>query len=86
MRMANFFFDRPIEEILDEYEKMLEIENAGVSFICNIAIKLYLNISLCRSVASSATQLWYNNMPSTRKPELWIPISICRLLSTQTLT
>ena len=34
MRMANFFFDRPIEQITDEYEKMLEIESAGVSFFC----------------------------------------------------
>lgn len=31
MRMANFFFDHPVEEIPDELEKMLEIEASGVS-------------------------------------------------------
>ena len=33
MRVANFFFDKPIEESEDEYEKMLEIEAmSDVSF------------------------------------------------------
>jgi hypothetical protein len=31
MRVANFFFDKPIEENVEEYEKMLEIEEANVS-------------------------------------------------------
>ena len=30
MRVANFFFDKPIEENAEEYEKMCEIEEAGV--------------------------------------------------------
>ncbi|CAL1710998.1 unnamed protein product [Somion occarium] len=30
MRMANFFFDHPVEEIPDELEKMLEIEASGI--------------------------------------------------------
>ena len=30
MRVANFFFDKPIEENEEEYEKMLEIEAAKV--------------------------------------------------------
>ena len=30
MRVANFFFDKPIEENDEEYEKMCEIEEAGV--------------------------------------------------------
>lgn len=31
MRVANFFFDKPIEENAEEYEKMCEIEEAKVS-------------------------------------------------------
>ena len=31
MRVANFFFDRPIEASAEEYEKMCEIEEAKVS-------------------------------------------------------
>ena len=31
MRVANFFFDKPIEENAEEYEKMCEIEAAKVS-------------------------------------------------------
>ena len=30
MRVANFFFDKPVEENEEEYEKMCEIEEAGV--------------------------------------------------------
>ena len=30
MRVANFFFDKPIEENAEEYEKMCEIEEVGV--------------------------------------------------------
>ena len=30
MRVANFFFDKPIEKNAEEYEKMLEIEEAQV--------------------------------------------------------
>ena len=30
MRTANFFFDKPIEQNAEEYEKMLEIEEAKV--------------------------------------------------------
>ena len=30
MRVANFFFDKPIEQNEEEYEKMCEIEDAGV--------------------------------------------------------
>ena len=30
MRTANFFFDKPIEQNAEEYEKMLEIEEAQV--------------------------------------------------------
>ena len=30
MRTANFFFDKPVEENPEEYEKMLEIEAAKV--------------------------------------------------------
>ena len=32
LRTANFFFDKPVEENEEEYEKMLEIEQAKVSF------------------------------------------------------
>ena len=31
MRVANFFFDKPVEENEEEYQKMLEIEEAKVS-------------------------------------------------------
>ena len=31
MRVANFFFDKPIESNAEEYEKMCEIEEAKVS-------------------------------------------------------
>ena len=30
MTMANFFFDKPVENNAEEYEKMLEIEEAKV--------------------------------------------------------
>lgn len=30
LRMANFFFDKPVERNAEEYEKMLEIEAAKV--------------------------------------------------------
>jgi len=30
MRMANFYFDRPVEQLSEEHEKMLEIETAGI--------------------------------------------------------
>ncbi len=33
MRTANFFFDKPIEQNAEEYEKMLEIEEAKVRSI-----------------------------------------------------
>lgn len=33
MRTANFFFDKPIEENAEEYEKMLEIEKAQVCLL-----------------------------------------------------
>ena len=33
MRTANFFFDKPIEQNAEEYEKMIEIEEARVCFI-----------------------------------------------------
>ena len=33
MRVANFFFDKPIEQNEEEYEKMCEIEEAGVRTI-----------------------------------------------------
>ena len=40
MRVANFFFDKQIEENEEEYEKMLEIEAAKVSRLHRaIAIK-----------------------------------------------
>ena len=32
MRVANFFFDKPVESNAEEYEKMLEIEAAKVDF------------------------------------------------------
>ena len=31
MRLANFFFDRPLENLPDQYQKMREIEGCGVS-------------------------------------------------------
>ncbi|KZT65247.1 nucleotide-binding domain-containing protein [Daedalea quercina L-15889] len=31
MRLANFFFDRPLENLPDQYQKMKEIEHCGVS-------------------------------------------------------
>ena len=35
MRVANFFFDKPIEENAEEYEKMREIEEAKVGiYLC----------------------------------------------------
>ena len=33
MRVANFFFDKPIEENAEEYEKMCEIEEVKVSHL-----------------------------------------------------
>jgi D-amino-acid oxidase len=36
MRTANFFFDKPIEQNAEEYEKMLEIEEAQV---CSLSRK-----------------------------------------------
>ena len=33
MRTANFFFDKPIEQNAEEYEKMCEIEAAKVSVL-----------------------------------------------------
>ena len=33
MRVANFFFDKPIESNAEEYEKMCEIEAAKVSVL-----------------------------------------------------
>lgn len=30
MRVANFFFDKPVEQNAEEYEKMVEIEAAKV--------------------------------------------------------
>lgn len=39
MTMANFFFDRPIEEIPEEYQKMLELINLDIaSFRHNASI------------------------------------------------
>ncbi|KAH9922755.1 uncharacterized protein B0H18DRAFT_1105507 [Fomitopsis serialis] len=31
MCLANFFFDRPLENVPDQYEKMIEIEHCGVA-------------------------------------------------------
>ena len=38
MRTANFFFDKPIEQNAEEYEKMLEIEEAQVRISCESSI------------------------------------------------
>lgn len=61
MRMANFFFDHPIEEIPDEYEKMLEIESSGVSFAPKPQ-QTPANSILLRSEDSSETQRLYSSM------------------------
>ena len=57
MRVANFFFDKPIEENEEEYEKMLEIEAAQVSII---VIDMPLSILTCfsRSMALNAMPPW----------------------------
>ena len=57
MRTANFFFDKPIEQNAEEYEKMLEIEAAQVSIII-IDMPLSILICLSRSMALSAMPLW----------------------------
>ena len=57
MRTANFFFDKPIEQNAEEYEKMLEIEAAQVSMI---VIDMPLSCLTCfsRSMALNAMPLW----------------------------
>ena len=59
MRVANFFFDKPIEENQEEYEKMCEIEEAKVR-ACACLRPLRGTVSRCgaRSAASSATPRW----------------------------
>ena len=57
MRTANFFFDKPIEQNAEEYEKMLEIEAAQVS---TTVIDMPLSCLTCfsRSMALNAMPLW----------------------------
>ena len=40
MRVANFFFDKPIEENEEEYQKMCEIEEAKVGTIAFLPMAL----------------------------------------------
>ena len=54
MRMANFFFDKPIEETEDEYEKMLEIESIPDVRITILGFSLSATNIAHRSEASSA--------------------------------
>ena len=53
MRMANFFFDKPIEETEDEYEKMLEIESIPEVRITILGFSLSAPNAAHRSEASS---------------------------------
>ena len=55
MRIANFFFDKPIESNQEEYEKMLEIEEAKVCPSMHQTRGHLADLLLRRSLASSAT-------------------------------
>ena len=69
LRMANFFFDKPVEQNAEEHEKMLEIEAAKVGDIVSIeAQPSYLRSH--RFLASSVTLSWSRSMPSANKPVL----------------
>ena len=50
MRLANFFFDRPLENLPDQYQKMKEIEHCGVSqFKCRCGLhRLLTRFAGCR--------------------------------------
>ena len=57
MRTANFFFDKPIEQNAEEYEKMLEIEAAQVcAGSATVIISILSNI--LRSTALNGTLRW----------------------------
>ena len=43
LRMANFFFDKPIECNEEEYDKMLEIEAEKVGILSIIFLKIFTN-------------------------------------------
>lgn len=38
LRVANFFFDKPVEQNAEEYEKMLEIEAAKASIHISVLV------------------------------------------------
>ena len=44
MRTANFFFDKPIEQTAEEYEKMLEIEDAQVCLLLRLELPVILTV------------------------------------------
>ena len=58
LRTANFFFDKPIESNQEEYEKMLEIEEAKVCLSMHQTRGHLADLFLRRSLASSATHYW----------------------------
>ena len=58
MRTANFFFDKPIESNQEEYEKMLEIEEAKVCLSMHQIRGHLADLFFRRSLALSATHSW----------------------------
>ena len=58
MRPANFFFDRRLEELPDQYEKMKEIECCGVRTISASMVSIFNLRDICRLRNSSATPNW----------------------------
>lgn len=58
MRMANFFFDKPIEESEDEYEKMLEIASIPEVKLTPHIVKCQFLTSVPRFAVSNATPIW----------------------------
>lgn len=58
MRVANFFFDKPIEENAEEYEKMMEIEAAHVCLLLQVLASRVTNNLPSSFVDLSAILCW----------------------------
>ena len=57
MRVANFFFDKPIEQNAEEYEKMLEIEATQVC-AGSATVTIIILSNILRSTALNGTLRW----------------------------
>jgi len=66
MGMANFFFDRKIEDMPGELEKMLEIASSKVSFI-HLILAVTLTHLKYRLKDLRVTPRWSLGMRSTKK-------------------